>query len=188
MAGETRPHLLARLRTDEAGAWREFIQQYTPFLQRVAERSGLRGQDIDEVVQNVIVDLYKGRSSFLYDRGRGRFRAYLKKAVLTRLSKMLREIRRAGIPTESVPDEGSFDVLERNWDQEYDDHVVREALKAVRSQVEPKTYQAFDLYALQKIEVSEVARFLGVSPAAVYTYKNRVMQKVKAIVQELVDD
>lgn len=45
MASETCRLLLDRLRTDEAGAWSEFLQRYTPFLQRIAERSGLRGQE-----------------------------------------------------------------------------------------------------------------------------------------------
>jgi RNA polymerase sigma factor (sigma-70 family) len=186
MALTTRSSLLKRVRGDGPEAWREFCALYKPFLERVAERVGLRGQDIDEVVQAVLVDLYQGRERFVYDRSRGRFRDYLKKAVVTRLSKLLREVRRAGTPTGQMPERWA-DELEQHWEEEYRRHVLREALAAVRSQVEPKTYQAFDLYALQGVDAREVARFLGVSVSAVYTYKNRVLEKIRPLVQELMD-
>src|SRR5579884_540762 len=124
MALTTRSSLLERVREDGAEAWREFCAVYTPFLTRVAERLGLRGQDVDEVVQAVLVDLYQGRHAFAYDRSRGRFRDYLKKAVISRLSKLLREVRRAGTPTGQVPEPWA-DELKQHWEQEYRQHILR---------------------------------------------------------------
>lgn len=184
MAFTTRSSLLARVRADGDDVWREFCRFYTPFLERVAGRLGLRGQDVDEVVQGVLVDLYRGRQGFTYDRSLGRFRDYLKKAVVSRLGKMLREIRRAGTPSGAVPEPWE-DELERHWEREYRQHLLREALAVVREQVEPGTYQAFDLYALQGVDAREVARFLGVSTSAVYTYKNRVLERLRAVVREM---
>jgi RNA polymerase sigma-70 factor (ECF subfamily) len=183
----TRSSLLRRVRADGAEVWGRFCRFYTPFLSRVAQRLGLRGQDVDEVVQGVLVDLYQGRKAFVYDRSRGRFRDYLKKCLVTRLGKLLREVRRAGTPTGHIPEPWA-DELERHWEEEYRRHVLREALAAVRAQVEPRTYQAFDLYALQGMDARAVARFLGVSTAAVYTAKSRVLERLKVIVQELMDE
>lgn len=182
----TRSSLLNRVRDGGADAWQDFCRLYTPFLKRLAGRVGLRGQDVDEVVQAVLVDLYQGRETFVYDRARGRFRAYLKKAVVSRLGKLLREVRRAGTPTGELPEPWD-DELERHCEQEYRQHVLREALTTVRGQVEPKTYQAFDLYALQGVDAREVARFLGVSVSAVYTSKCRVLERLKVLVQELTE-
>lgn len=104
--------------------------------------------------------------------------------VVTRLSKMLREVERAGTPTGQLPEQ-TTDDLERHWEQEYRDHVLREALAAVRQQVEPTTFQAFDLYAMQGVDARDVARFLGVSPSAVYVAKSRVLERWKTIVREV---
>jgi RNA polymerase sigma-70 factor (ECF subfamily) len=188
MTFTTRSSLLERVRTDGDDVWAEFTRFYAPFLVRVAERLGLRGQDIDEIVQGVLVDFYQGRMGFNYDRGRGRFRAYLKKAAVTKLGKLLREVQRAGTPTGQVREGAVVAELEQHWEDEYRQHVLREALAVVREQVEPQTYQAFDLYALQDMEPRKVAHFLGISTGAVYTYKNRVLEKLKVIVQELSEE
>lgn len=186
MAWTTRSSLLARLREDGDEVWREFTRFYSPLLVRFAERLNLQGQDVDEVVQGVLVDFFQARRGFIYDRNKGRFRDYLKKAVITKLARLLRDARRAGTPTGNLPETG-VDDLEERWEEEYRQHVLREALAIVRTQVEPKTYQAFDLYAVQGVDAGEVARFLGVSVSAVYAYKNRVLERLKPLVQELMN-
>ncbi|MCS6850902.1 MAG: sigma-70 family RNA polymerase sigma factor [Gemmataceae bacterium] len=183
----TRSSLLGQLREDDEEVWSEFCRFYTPYLIRVAGRLGLRGQDVDDMVQGVLVDLYQCRAEFRYDRATGRFRHYLKKAAIARLAKWLRAARRAGNLTKDPP-ERTVDDYERVWEAEYRQHILREALARVRQEVEPKTYQAFDLYALQGVKPGKVARFLGISKAAVYTYKARVVERLRAIVQELTAD
>jgi len=49
---------------------------------------------------------------------------------------------------------------------------------------EPAVTRAFDLYALQGVEARDVARFLGVSVSVVYTSKNRVLERLRPLVQE----
>ena len=188
MAFTTRSSLLDRIREDGDEAWAEFAGFYTPLMVRFAERLGLRGQDVDEVVQGVLVDFFGARAGFAYDRARGRFRDYLRKAVASELGKLLRQARRAGTPTDELPEPWVEGDLERRWEEEYRRHVLREALSVVRTQVEAKTYQAFDLYALQGVDAGEVARFLGVSVSAVYTGKNRVLERLRPLVRELMDE
>lgn len=188
MAFTTRSSLLDRLRADGDEVWEEFTRFYTPLLVRFAERLGLQDQDVDEVVQSVLVDIFRGRASFTYERSKGRFRNYLKKAVVSKLGKLIRQARRAGTPTDELPELSIEDDLERRWEEEYRRHVLREALALVRAQVEPRTYQAFDLYALQGVDAREVARFLGVTVAVVYTSKNRVLERLRPLVQELMNE
>jgi RNA polymerase sigma-70 factor (ECF subfamily) len=188
MAFTTRSSLLARLRDDGDEVWGEFTRAYTPILMRFAERLGLQGQDVDEVVQGVLVDFFQARQRFTYDRGKGRFRDYLKKAVVSKLGKLLRQARRAGTPVEELPEPLVEGDLEQRWEDEYRQHVLREALALVRAQVEPRTYQAFDLYALQGMDARKVARFLGVSVSVVYTCKNRVLERLRPLVQELMEE
>lgn len=186
MALTTRSSLLECIRGDGPEAWRDFHAVYTPFLLGLAKRMGRRGPDAEEVAQAVLVDLFQGRATFGYDRSRGRFRDYLKRVVVSRLSKLLRQARRAGTPTGDVPEPWADD-LEQHWEEEYRQHILREALSVVRAQVEPRTYQAFDLYALQGAEAREVARFLEVSAGAVYTSKTRVLERLRLVMQELMD-
>lgn len=187
MTMTTRSSLLERLRHDGPGAWDEFHRFYSPFLTSVAERLGLRGQDVDDVVQAVFVDFFERCKEFDYDREKGRFRDYLQKILFARLLKMRRQAKRAGLPDENLPEPWD-EELERLWEEEYRRHILREALARVRREVEPQTYQAFQLYALEGVEARQVARFLGISSSAVYVYKGRVLAKLKTIVQELLKE
>jgi RNA polymerase sigma-70 factor, ECF subfamily len=182
MAPTTRSSLLARLREDGEDAWEEFVRLYTPLLERVAERLSLRGQDVDEVVQGVLVTLFQNRECFTYARARGRFRAYLRQVTVSTLTRLLREARRGGTPMAELPESVAEDDLERRWEEEY------QALAQVRREIEPATYQAFDLYALQGTDAREVARFLGISVASVYTSKSRVLERLRPLVRRLMDE
>ena len=180
----TRSSLLARLGEGGDDPWREFDGLYTPFLLRVAARCGLAGQDVDEAVQMVMVDLHRTFATFRYDRNKGTFKAYLRKIMLTTISRMMRQRQRAGTPS-AVPSDATDNDMEAMWEQEYQQHLLHEALNQVRGEVEPSTYQAFDLYALQEVPVGEVARFLNLSNDSVYQAKTRVTARLKAIVAEL---
>ena len=180
----TRSSLLARLSEGGEVPWREFDSLYTPFLKRVAARCGLSGQDLDEAVQTVMVDLHGTFATFRYDRDRGTFKGYLKRVMVTTVSRMVRQRQRAGTPT-AVPPDASDSGLESVWEQEYQQHLLQEALRQVRGEVDAVTFQAFDLYALQEVPVAEVARFLGISRDSVYQAKTRVTARLRAIVEEL---
>ncbi|MFM7114327.1 MAG: sigma-70 family RNA polymerase sigma factor, partial [Planctomycetota bacterium] len=113
------------------------------------------------------------------------FRGYLKQAMIATVSRMVRQRQRAGTPTAVPPDAPEPSGLDEVWEQEYQQHLLREALRQVRFEVDPVTFQAFDLYALQEVPVSEVASFLGISRESVYQAKTRVTARLRAIVEEM---
>lgn len=73
---------------------------------------------------------------------------------------------------ERFPDPGGFD-LEAIWEAEWQEHLLEAAIAQVKSKVEPRQYQVFDLVVLQRWSVEEVARTLGLNRAQVYLAKHR---------------
>jgi len=57
------------------------------------------------------------------------------------------------------------------------------ALERVKGEVEPRTYQAFQLYVLEEWSVSDVAEFLKMSQPSVYTAKSRVVQRLRHLLE-----
>jgi len=86
------------------------------------------------------------------------------------LCRILRQRRIAACPHSGF--EAGF---ERQWRQVTFD----EALDEVRLEVDPATFQAFDLYARKSRPAGEVARLLGLSRNAVYQAKTRVLARVR---------
>ena len=74
------------------------------------------------------------------------------------------------------------------WEREWRANELRTGLQAVASEVEPKTFQAFQLFVLEEWPTEKVARFLGLSRQSVYQAKSRVIRKLRARLADSEDD
>ena len=77
--------------------------------------------------------------------------------------------------------------LNRQWDQEHDRYVLRCLLDLMEQEFEPSTIQAFRRLALEEASGAEVAEELGLSVAAVYVAKSRVLHKIRQHGAGLID-
>ena len=59
------------------------------------------------------------------------------------------------------------------------------ALVELKGRVQPETYSAFEMYAMQNRKLEEVCKFLDMSPTSVYTAKNRCIAVLKEIIANL---
>jgi RNA polymerase sigma-70 factor, ECF subfamily len=77
--------------------------------------------------------------------------------------------------------------LNRQWDEEHDRYVIRCLLDLVDAEFEPSTRRAFRRLALDGASGAEVALELGMSVAAVYVAKSRVLQRIREEAEGLID-
>lgn len=189
----TRATLLLRLRdrTDSL-SWAEFHERYGQLLYRYARQRGAPPADAEDIVQDVEVSLLKALDGFEYDAGKGRFRAYLRVAVIRAMA------RRAGKKAKQgeVVDPHNFDYLsavdeadsDAQWETEWRAHRLRWALREVAAGFEPVTLDAFRMHVLAGKSVKETAAALEISEASVYQAKSRVLRQVKQRLDELDPD
>jgi RNA polymerase sigma-70 factor (ECF subfamily) len=188
----TSPTLLGRLRdtpTDQA-AWGEFVDRYSRKVYSWCRQRGLQRADAEDVTQNVLVDLARQMRTFEY-RPSGSFRAWLR-LVTHRAWCDLLESRRAA--TAGSGDTGVLRVLEsvearddllRQLAEEYDRELLEEAMKRVQPRVEPQTWEAFRLTALERLSGAEAASRLGVAVTAVFKAKSRVQKMLQEELHQL---
>src|SRR5215831_3977735 len=69
--------LLQRLREDEPNAWRTMVQLYTNLIYHWCARRGVRGEDAEDVVQEVFTAAATGLKSFRWERPGDSFRGWL---------------------------------------------------------------------------------------------------------------
>ena len=188
MAFTTSKSLLSRIKAGDELGWEQFHEAYSPLIRLRGGDLGLGGADLDDLAQNVVLSVFEGRSVFRYDPAKGRFRDYLRRIISNKAVDIIR--RKAAGPVELDPEAviaDERDDLKGKWDEEWREHVLRQSLDELRRQVEPATFQAFDLYAVKGLPGRRVAEILGVSEESVYTTKNRCMARLKLIVKELED-
>jgi RNA polymerase sigma-70 factor (ECF subfamily) len=189
----TRPSLLVRLRDSRDGAaWQEFVDLYAPLVYSWARRKGLQDADAADVTQEVFRSMAGAVAKLEYDASRGAFRGWLFTVTRNKIrdflaSRQARE-RGSGATTmmqflEARPE----DVEENAWEVEYQQRVFAWAAERVRGQFEEHTWQAFWLAAVERKSGEEVAKVLGVSVGAVYVAKNRVLNRLRQEVQEMLE-
>lgn len=183
--------LLKRVRQrDDQAAWERFVALYTPLLYRWAQRAGLPEQDAADLVQDVLLVLMKELPNFEYDGARGNFRGWLKTITINKCrERQRRHVLAAGAGGEedrvqSVP---GADELDEFWETEYRQHLVRKALEVMRTEFEPKTWQACWEHTVNDKTAAEVGRELQMSEAAVYVAKSRVLRRLRQELSGLLD-
>jgi RNA polymerase sigma-70 factor (ECF subfamily) len=193
-SSSTSPTLLGRLRlnpTDQA-AWTEFVKRYGPRIYRWCRRWHLQEADADDVTQLVLATLAQKMSRFAYDPARS-FRAWLKTITQHAWSDFLAAKRRAGQGSgdsqvaELLQSIEARDDLVTRLDAEFDQELLEEALLRARLRVEPHTYEAFRLTAVDDMSGPDAARQLGLPVATVFKAKSRVRKLVQDELRRLED-
>jgi RNA polymerase sigma-70 factor (ECF subfamily) len=188
---ETRLSLLVRLTRDgpsDECAWREFVNYYAPIIYRWCSRRGLQDTDAQDVTQQVLLKLATKLPSFRYDPSRS-FRSWLRTLTYHAWADFLseRDPVASGHPNEwaaLATAEAREDLLRRIED-EFDLELLDQAMVRVRDRVEPGTWEAFRLTALEGVPAAEAARRLGKQVANVYVLRSNVQRLLQAAVAEL---
>src|SRR5262249_31404070 len=77
--------------------------------------------------------------------------------------------------------------LHRQWDEEHDRYVLHCLLDLVDEESEPVPLQAFRRLALDGVSGADAAQQLGLSVAAVYVAKSRVLARIRQEAEGLID-
>ena len=203
MAFTTRKSLLAKVHSGDACSWDDFYEAYKPLILLKGDDLGLKQDEKQELIQNVMFEVFAKDITgkfvqdkipddvvFTYDPSKGRFRHYLRKVVKFQAIKILKR-RRNNVSLNADDDlENLFpadDVWNASWDEEWHRHVLNQAMVELKNRVQPETFAAFEMYAVQNRNVQEVAEFLNLSVSSVYTAKSRCVSALREIIKDLED-
>jgi RNA polymerase sigma-70 factor (ECF subfamily) len=187
-ASATSLTLLARLRRQDAHAWTEWCELYSPLVRWWCARQAVREADVADVVQEVFVTVVGRLQEFHPGERRGSFRAWLRQITAF---KVLEYRRRRGPPAEGGTDaqERLAQLAEPPPEEEETERaiVVRVAVEHVRHRVEPHTFEAATRTLVGGEPTEVVAASLGMKPAAVLVAKSRFLNKLCEELGELLD-
>src|ERR1700722_14460925 len=77
----TRQSLFLRLKLESPArevAWQEFFDQYSGIIAAFGRRLGVRGDDIADLIQDIMIRFFSSSPDFIYNPSVGSFRGYLK--------------------------------------------------------------------------------------------------------------
>jgi len=177
----------------DQSAWREFDARYRPLVVAVARRMGLQDSDADDAAQETMAAFVQMYRQGRYDRKEGRLRDWLRGIACHKVRDLQRRRARGEKTMADRTDATGFldqveDASAENaWDAEWDAAVLRQSLAAVQQEVEPRTFSAFDLFALRQWPARRVAEHLQVSEDVVYQAKSRVLARLREVMGRMAD-
>ena len=185
----TRTTLLNRLNRDET-AWTEFFDRYRNEIVDLGRFKGLSDDECADLVQNVMLRFFhKVESGFKYDPTLARFRTFFSRLVKGCVYDLLRLREKRGVPLDcvAVEDDGSRpdELLDMAIMEKWRTIIREEALLELARRVDDKTFQAFELYALERNPPRDTAKLLGLSVNSVYVAKTRCLKILREIVQRI---
>ena len=183
--------LLDRARHHDEPSWRRLVMLYGPLVEHWCRRGGARPEDASDLAQEVFLAISQGLERF-ERRGPGSFRGWVR--GITR-HKLLDSYRRGEGKAAAA---GGSTALERlheipdpqpGSDADADERsgLYRRALDLIRGAFEERTWQAFWLTAVVGREAPAAAAELGMSPVAVRIAKSRVLARLRAEAEGLID-
>lgn len=190
----THQSLLQRLAAGgDSGAWLEFTTRYRDLLVGFARRRGLQQADTDDLLQDLWLQLSRQLPEFRYDRDRGRFRGFLKTIAMRAIGKRLRrrdlaplvaDVAETDLAETDVADVAAEDAWEAEWRQ----HHLRSAMACIQREFRATDVRAFQELTQRQRAPAELAAELGVSPAAIYQIKSRILARLRTCIAEQVAD
>jgi RNA polymerase sigma-70 factor (ECF subfamily) len=192
--------LLERARALEPSACERIVHLYGPLVYGRCRRLGVSADDAPDVGQEVFAAAFRSLGDFRRDRPGNSFRAWLR--VITDNKVRDYQRRQRGEP----PSPGGSDNLQRleavpaddlsdstgqgdtaESEQEEMKLVLQQAVELIRSQVNPKTWEAFRRVVMDGIAPALVGQELQMTADAVDQAKRRVLRRLRDELGDLED-
>jgi RNA polymerase sigma-70 factor (ECF subfamily) len=168
----------------DQSAWSAFVDRYGPQIHAWCLRWKLQEADAQDVTQMVLLKLVRSLPNFAYDPSRS-FRGWLRTLTVHSWSDFLgdqsRDVRGSadtGVAAMLNSVQARVDLV-RHLEDAFDQELLELAKEDVSRRVEPHTWEAFRLTAIEGVAAAEVAARLGIRVATVYRARHVVQTMLR---------
>ena len=191
----TRLTLLERVKnsSDEA-AWVEFENYYRKFIQMVLRQMKLRQDDLEDLTQDVLLQIWKKIPELEYDETRARFRTWMTVLIRNKVIDHYRKEQSHSRKQEMIMNESgslipiiSESELDKIFQREWESHIVALAMERISLHFSNKAMQAFQM-SMDRIPYVTIADELGIKENTVAQLKKRVKSRLIKEINRLKED
>jgi RNA polymerase sigma-70 factor, ECF subfamily len=190
----TRHSLLLRARAGDDVAWGDLSRLYRPLICAYLRRQSVPEHELDDLVQEILVSVVRGLPAFEHSGRPGAFRAWLRTIAYNESRDYWKSTARHKSTAAHALAEGMLAQLEdpdhslnRFWEEEHDRYLLRRLLDLIELEFEPATVRAFRRVALEGASGAEVAGEIGMTIAAVYAARSRVLKRLREVADGLLE-
>ncbi|MCH2208927.1 MAG: sigma-70 family RNA polymerase sigma factor [Lentisphaerales bacterium] len=184
----TQRTLLQRVQDpDDTQAWGDFVRYYESFIKMVLRKSNVSLNEQDDLVQKILLRIWKGLPKYKYKREKARFRTWLsiiiRNAIITHInrlkdkgSKQKKYIKEVDIVLEAC--------IEQIIDQEWLNYVASIAMDKVKTVFSGNAIEVFRL-SLEEKTARQISEELNITEESVFVLRSRVKSRLKKEIAHL---
>ena len=183
MSFTTHFSVVNNLRNEDNSSWNRFFVTYGPLIRLHGRDCGVPESALDDLVQDVMLSIFKQSKTFVYDPSRGRFRDYLRFIIRARANDIFRAHYKEERAVQSV--EVTELYLDDLYTSEWEEHIQKESLKRLKELSSSQHYQIFHMAVVQNRDPKDLAKFFNMPRTTVYSIRLRMEEKLREIVKSL---
>ncbi len=181
----TRLSLISRIRHDDSAAWTELVELYSPLVAFWCHRQGIAESDIHDLKQEIFFAVSRSLDRYQPSGTSGSFRAWLWSLSRHKMIDSLRRKTRSPLATggstalqviRNIPEE--LDTSDLSELTEFN-HLVHRALDQVRTEFEPRSWQAFWRTTIDGLTVASAAEELQMNAATIRQHRSRILRRLR---------
>lgn len=179
--------LLERAKVRDPAAWQKLTNVYSPLVYQWCRHAGLQTSDAADIVQEVFRSVAGAVDGFRRDRPSDSFRGWLWTITKNKIRDLFRrrgdqpiaqggtaaQVKLRDLPGEAPEDSDETSRLAVRT------NLARRAMSVMQDNFEERTWRAFWQAAVEHQPAADVAQDLGISVAAVYMAKSRVLRRLR---------
>ena len=170
--------LMARGQAGDRDSYRRLLEQITPYLRSVAQKSHRNKSDVEDAVQDVLLTIHAVRETYDPTRPFGSWLlAIANRRIIDGLRKQGRRRLRETVLT---PEHDSMPMVLENVYEKLNDQQLDSALKGLS----PGQRQAIELLKLKEMSLKEAATATGLSIAALKITTHRALKNLRKILND----
>lgn len=170
--------MMAAAQKGDRAAYEVLLKESVPHIRRIVRRSGVRSDNVEDVVQEVLLTIHRARQTFDPSRS---FMAWLSAIAQRRAIDSLRQQGRKDrretsdpLRYEAYPDQDT--TPEQAWEEESRNHALTEAVATLS----PGQREAVESLAVRQMSLGEAAAATGKSKGALKVNLHRALKTLRA--------
>lgn len=173
---------------DDASAWDDFVRYYETFIKMVLNKSNIPFSDADDLVQDILLKVWKGLPGYEYKREKAKFRTWLGTIIRNTVINHVAKVKRKGgqklelfeTKVQSFKETDIEKVIKDEWIK----YLTAYAMEKIETIFSGQTIEVFKL-SLKGNSGKEIASKLSLTEESVFVLRSRVKSRLKKEIDKL---
>lgn len=185
----TKQTLIQRVQNpDDKSAWDDFASYYQTFIEMVLNKSRISLNESDDLVQEILLKIWKGLPNYEYRKEQAKFRTWLSIVIRNTMLNFLDKKKRKNSWNVELNEDTILTVtetqIEKVIEEEWVSHLTSLAMKSVSNAFSGQAIDVFKM-SLAGNGTKEISQALEINEESVFVLRSRVKSKLKKEIKRL---